>query len=433
MDIITFGWFCKLFKSKELSGYPCKQLDFLNDVIEGVITYGDESKYIKRIASEATANRVFNSSKDVFDNYSNAVDISIVEDEIIRLSSGFTQISDFAPHYDIDLKGLYKESKKQTGKDIYFKKVLGDERYVSLMKKEDENFLAELLIYLIKIVPNNKKYVEDIKTQPESVYDKNGMYEVQHRVFDMLEDYMLIGNYQRIIELGLHREFSSTRKEEDEIIYSIDNLFPYINGLVGLFLIKPNELINKEAYSALVADFGTNWSIPSIGLLDYSENILDLKFIYESFVVNGDIIMDQNIEPLEKFFINGKHGKLMYAFGWFNEFKDIYGYLDQLIKTSVHKVYMTVEMPTGFLNAEKIAFANLATEFWEKYNSYDVKTGNFEQKIIVDGRGNRFIRKGFMVHLLIDYTPILDVAGSNNYKKVLTKYISRLEYLDKNK
>ncbi len=29
MRVITFGWFCKLFKAKELSGYPCNQLNFL--------------------------------------------------------------------------------------------------------------------------------------------------------------------------------------------------------------------------------------------------------------------------------------------------------------------------------------------------------------------------------------------------------------------
>ena len=48
MRVITFGWFCKLFKAKELSGYPCNQLNFLNDIIEEIIIFGDNSTYIKR-------------------------------------------------------------------------------------------------------------------------------------------------------------------------------------------------------------------------------------------------------------------------------------------------------------------------------------------------------------------------------------------------
>ena len=88
MRVITFGWFCKLFKAKELSGYPCNQLNFLNDIIEEIIIFGDNSTYIKRVRSEATANRIFNSKKDISDNYSNAITISNVEEEIARLAGG---------------------------------------------------------------------------------------------------------------------------------------------------------------------------------------------------------------------------------------------------------------------------------------------------------------------------------------------------------
>ena len=141
--------------------------------------------------------------------------------------------------------------------------------------------------------------------------------------------------------------------------------------------------------------------------------------------------MEQNVEPLERFFINERQGEIMYAFGWFDDFRKTYKFLDRIMEMGAHMVYMTVEMPNGIINYEKFVFTKLAVEFWERYNSFNRESGECKQKIILDGRGNRFIRSGFMVHLLIDYTPVLDIAGSDNYKKVLTKYMSHASYIDK--
>ena len=140
MKVITFGWFCKLFKSKELSGYPCNQLNFLNDIIEEIIVFGDNSRYIKRIRSEATANRIFNSKKDISDNYSNAITISNVDEEVARLASGFIEVITSSQNYDIDLRGFYDEAKEQIRNIKSFRKTLGDERYESLVDKENEYF-----------------------------------------------------------------------------------------------------------------------------------------------------------------------------------------------------------------------------------------------------------------------------------------------------
>ena len=431
MNVITFGWFCKLFKSKELSGYPCNQLNFLNDIIEEIIVFGDNSRYIKRIRSEATANRIFNSKKDISDNYSNAITISNVDEEVARLASGFIEVITSSQNYDIDLRGFYDEAKEQIRNIKSFRKTLGDERYESLVDKENEYFLAELLLYLIKLIPNNKDYIQKIHKSPDSVYDKNGIYEVQHRVLNMLKDYIILADYQHIIELGIHRELSNPRNVNRELIFTVDNLFPYLNGFVGLYLVSPEKLKNKETFSSLEADFATNWPIPLVGLLNFNENILDLKFIYESFIVNGDIIMEQNVEPLEKFFINERQGEIMYAFGWFDDFRETYNFLDRIMEVGAHMVYMTVEMPNGIINYEKFILSNIVEEFWERYNSFNRESGEYKQKIILDGRGNRFIRSGFMIHLLIDYTPVLDMVGSDNYKKVLTKYMSHASYIDK--
>ncbi|WP_368404656.1 hypothetical protein [Streptococcus salivarius] len=431
MRVITFGWFCKLFKAKELSGYPCNQLNFLNDIIEEIIIFGDNSTYIKRVRSEATANRIFNSKKDISDNYSNAITISNVEEEIARLAGGFIEVITSNSNYDIDLRGFYDEAKEQIKGVNSFRKALGVERYESLIDKESEYFLAELLIYLIKLIPNNKEYIQEVQKLPDSVYDKNGMYEVQHRALNMLKDYIILSDYQQIIELGIHRELSNPVNVNRQLVFTVDNLFPYLNGFVGLYLVSPDKLTFNETFSSLEADFATNWSIPLVGLLNFNENIFDLKFIYESFVVNGDTIMEQNVEPLERFFINERQGEIMYAFGWFDDFRKTYKFLDRIMEMGAHMVYMTVEMPNGIINYEKFVFTKLAVEFWERYNSFNRESGECKQKIILDGRGNRFIRSGFMIHLLIDYTPVLDIAGSDNYKKVLTKYMSHASYIDK--
>ncbi|HEL2441240.1 TPA: hypothetical protein TZY57_000856 [Streptococcus suis] len=403
MEIITFGWFCRKFKSKEVTGTPCKQLVFLNSVIEPILKYKNDGRYVQSVTSDATANRIFNSTSEIKESYAPSIFNLNIQDDIIRISEAFMELSEIITGFDFDFDGLFMELYPVVEEAYYLKKQIGDNQYESLVDEDDKFiFFAKLLAYLIKLIPNNPNYADLSRVSEESIYNIPGVQEITNYIQVHFQEYIFLVSGNDISEVRLYdvytRNLSIDFKQQR---YTWRILLPFLNRFTGVYIINNTHLKKSREYPSLVVDFAGLWDIPSVFMLNPYENITELSFVRNLFLRNDNEIVFDNVEVIKKYFIDNLEGEILFAYGWFACLDDLFKNLNESINSLMTTIFIIVSLPLK-RNSLKDTPRDLKLTI-SKLKEMAIQKG---VKIIIDSRESSAIREGCIVSMLIDYKPI---------------------------
>ncbi|MBL1126474.1 hypothetical protein F9856_10130 [Streptococcus suis] len=418
MEIITFGWFCRKFKSKEITGTPCKQLVFLNDVIEPILRYKNSERYVQSITSDATANRIFNSTSEIKEAYAPSIINLNIQDDIIRISEAFMKLSEIAVGFDFDFDDLFTELHTVVQGAYYLKKQISNEQYESLVVEDDKYvFFAKLLVYLIKLIPNSPKYADLSIVSEESISNMPGVQEIMNYIQVHFRDYIFMVAGNDISDLRLYdiytRNLSIDFKRKR---YTWNIILPFLNRFTGVYLIDSGHFEKVKKYSDLVVSFAGLWDMPAVFMFNPYGNIVELSFIRDLFLRNDNEIDFKNVEVIKKYFIDNLEGEILFAYGWFARLEDLFKDLNASLNSLMTTIFIIISLPLKRDSLKdtprdlKLAISQLKEIASQK-----------SVRIVVDSRENSVIREGYVVSMLIDYKPIFKESGDLRIYEELIK------------
>ncbi|ALS01306.1 hypothetical protein ATZ33_07975 [Enterococcus silesiacus] len=331
MKRFHFYWYCMQIKHVSTPSFGGKNMvKFINEVIHPILKYSKDI-HIPDFPEGINVTREIK-EKDIRSEYLLAIDISndnLFIEEQKRLSKAFENISNLSM-WKVDIttsaQRIYNYFKEDKNELV---KYLGEDGIKSLgdyfINNNFSDFLALLLIYVVKKLPKYSKMIDSIE-------DDNGQKDSTITIFHdgtLFEDLI----YNHILDEILINNIVGNLLHFDVNPNEAINLKNWYNNFLTITFITSDNLRHGKRREAI--GFWADLYLRGLG--DFNvlkiDSICNSKIIQRGFLCTG-LTIDRYTENIIKKGFDDKDGPISLYVGWFDSVKSCYAELSKIIEPS---------------------------------------------------------------------------------------------------